>query len=270
MMKDATVDRARGVCVLLLLLSVTLTCFPDVVATQEADDSNKIRIALDPYPPIQSPTLEHFGAIRIITEAFESEGIHVTYGWFPWKRSLAYVRDGKWDAVSMGSRTPEREDVFDFSEPIITVNTVFFHHKDYSFDWHTIDDLKGRRIGTVSGYLYGDAFEKIKEKLTIDEVTTPVQNIRKLNARRIDIAPFDLTVGVFLLKTNIELQTIEDSIIYHPKPIQTVEWALMFSKNVKKNTRLLTLFNRGLQRLKKNGKYDQYLEEAMIGKYGMK
>ncbi|QTA90903.1 substrate-binding periplasmic protein [Desulfonema magnum] len=264
--------RKTAVVVFFLSFLISVPCFPEEMTPEKSEHPDVIRIALEEYPPLQSPTLKYFGSdCRILTESFESVGIKVIYGWFPWKRCLYYVKNGEWDAAANGSSTPEREKFFWFSEPVSISKTVFFHRKDYSFDWNVLDDLKGHRIGVILGHVYGEAFENIRDELTIDVAgIVPHNNLKKLYAKRIDITPVDLTTCVFMMKTDSKLQKIADSITWHPKPIQSAEWCLMFSKKVEKNKHMLKLFNRGLKILKDDGRCDRYHEEALNGEYGTK
>ena len=67
------------------------------------------RIAVDEWPPYQSLTSKYYGGVnRIIMEAFGVEGVKVEYGWFPWKRSLLYAQNGKWDGAAELNRYAEK------------------------------------------------------------------------------------------------------------------------------------------------------------------
>ncbi len=136
-------------------LSLSMNLMPHSSAAM----TEKVRIAVDEWPPFQSRLAQYYGgAHRIISESFELEGVTVEYGWFPWKRSLKNAKEGRWDGA-FSQKSPEREKNFYFSEPIMTVDKVFFHLKSYRFDWANINDLNGVAIGVVRGNIFGKEFQ---------------------------------------------------------------------------------------------------------------
>ena len=228
-----------------------------------------IRISTGEFPPFLSKHLKHNGAgLRIIREAFALKGVKVEYGFFPWKRAYLYVKDGKWDASATWARKTERDKYLYFSDPLYQSTYAFFHLKDYQFDWNTLDDLEGINIGATGSYTYTPEFyQAIEEgRLKVEFVSSDEQNFKKLLAGRIKIFPSNIDVGYDLLAKKFSMQEIE-SIVHHRKPFLSVPTHLVFSKRVKKNKRLLALFNQGLKQLRDSGKVDQYFEESRKGDY---
>ena len=89
-----------------------------------------IRITNGEWPPYLSEKLKHNGlASRIVREAFELEGIQVVYDFFPWNRSLMLAQTGEWDGTAVWLRSPEREQEFYISDPVVQSTYVFFHLK---------------------------------------------------------------------------------------------------------------------------------------------
>ncbi len=86
------------------------------------------------------------------------------------------------------------------------------------------------------------------------------QVFKKMLMKRIDIYPQDIYVGLSILMKNFSDQKI-DLITYHPKLLRNDPGYLILSKNVKKNARMIVIFNKGLSRLKANGKLDEYLNK---------
>jgi len=143
----------------------------------------KVTIAVGEWAPHISEELVHLGVVaRIMTEAFESQGYQVEYGFFPWKRSMEYVKSGEWDASGAWSRTEDREPFFYFSDPILEVKTVIFHLKSTNVNWNSIEDLKNLKIGATIGYNYGAEFEKAEQDgiLNVQRASSDETNLRKL------------------------------------------------------------------------------------------
>lgn len=86
--------------IVLFFLSISLNVY-----AQES-----IRLTNGEWPPYLSKDLKHYGvASRIVTEAFDLEGIKVEYGFFPWERALELAKHGDWDGSLVWFHTPKRE-----------------------------------------------------------------------------------------------------------------------------------------------------------------
>jgi len=229
-----------------------------------------IRIANGEWPPFQSKKLKHYGvASRVVTEAFELEGVKVEYQFLPWERGIQLAKQGKINGTMVWSKTPDREKDFMFTDPICFGITVFFHHQDFQFEWQTIDDLKDLRIGGTIGFNYGSVFEEAEKqgKIKVSRVPADKINFRKLLKNRIDIFPLDIETGHDILKKEFPPQEISKFTYNKEKPLRTIAYGLMLSKGLKSNENYLKLFNKGLKKLKESGKYDQYFAESARGEY---
>ncbi len=248
-----------------ILLGALLLC--TMIMSVSAQET--IRIASGEWAPYQSENLKYYGvASRIVTEAFALEGIKVEYGYFPWKRAFNIAETGEWDGTFLWFDTPERRKIFYISDSVIDIQYVFFHLKDYPFDWHSIDDLKGIAIGGTLQYHYGDEFQSAEKagKIKVHRVSQDLLNFRKLLSGRIHIFPNEIDAGLDLIQKNFTPDQIK-LFTYHPKPVKAAPHHLLLSKMNTRNKSRIELFNKGLKRLKQNGKLDQYLAESQSGKY---
>ena len=258
---------------LIVVLGSACVLLIGLVFVTQAQEVEVVRLTNGEWPPFTSQDLKHYGVYsHIVSEAFALEGITVEYGFFPWKRSYIYVQKGEWDGSVTWAPTPEKEKSVFFSSPVFRHTKVFFHLKSFPFDWNSINDLKELYIGTTTEYSYGNEFDQAAEDgvLKVETVTRDTQNLRKLLSKRIQIFPSDIDAGYALLNANFSPKEIA-LVTSHPKPIQQTVTCVIFTKATpKKGQRLLTLFNRGLAKLKKSGAYDQMLEAHRRGEYQQK
>ncbi len=222
-----------------------------------------IHLANGEWVPYQSKSLKHHGAVsRIVTEAFASEGITVEYEYFPWKRGYVCAEAGEVDGTFLWFATAERRAAFYISDPVIDIQYVFFHLKNYAFDWNTVDDLQGTAIGATVGYDLGEAFQEAERDnvITVERVTTDEQNFQKLLLGRVQIFPCDIEVGYALIR---KLFPPDQAALFthHTKPLKAAPHHLLLSKKNERNKKMIELFNKGLQQLKDSGRYQQYLVE---------
>ena len=228
-----------------------------------------IRLASGEWEPYISENLLYYGvASRIVTEAFALQGVKVTYGFYPWKRSYSYAEQGQWDGTLVWFDTPERRKIFYLSDPVIDVQYVFFHLKSYAFTWNTIDELKKIKIGATLGYHYGETFERAEKAgtITVQRVPKDEQNFQKLLRGRIHIFPNELDVGYAMIQRNFAPEQAK-LFAHHAKPLRAEPLRLLLSKKIKRNQQMITLFNKGLKQLRDKGKIEQYIAESQRGEY---
>lgn len=223
-----------------------------------------VRITNGEWPPYLGRDLKYNGlASRIIAESFKLEGVTVIYGFFPWARALMLARQGTWDGTAVWLHNAERERDFYLSDPVIESRWVFFHLKSTVFDWRSIDDLKGLRIGATVAYDYGEAFQsaEAEKRIYVERVASEKLNFRKLIARRIDIFPADVKVGYSMAMATLKPEEVS-MLTYHPLPVHAAQLHLLLSKKIKGNRELVSIFNRGLGAIRSNGSIDKYVSEA--------
>ncbi len=229
-----------------------------------------IRITNGEWEPYLSEYSYQYGlASHIVSEAFESEGIKIKWGFFPWVRSYQQAKKGiNWDASAVWWATEATQKVFWVTESVIVTSIVFFHLKKRNFQWDSLEDLKGLRIGISRGYDYGRNFTNaIKEKrISVDITTTDEQNFKKLLAGRIDIFPNDPVVGYSQLRNIFPSEKVK-RFTFHPKAFEAKTLNLIISKECRNARLFLTKFNSGLKRLKESGRLDQLYKDLDAGKY---
>jgi len=131
---------------------------------------------------------------RVVTEAFQLEGINVIYEYFPWKRSYLQVQHGDFDGTFPWNKTKERRGEFYIHKlPLYKDEGVYFHLKNNAFDWNTIDDLKQYKVGVTIGYQHEIIYNK--KGITAEPVASEELNFKKILVGRIDVYRTSKIVG---------------------------------------------------------------------------
>ncbi len=229
-----------------------------------------IRITNGEWEPFMSEYSVHYGInSHIVSEAFNLEGIQIIWGFFPWKRAYVLAKQGKkWDASATWWPAKETKESFLICHPVSITSFVFFHRKDYKFDWDTIEDLEGLRIGGTLEYDYGEEFMvAMKEKrIKVQLVSTDEFNYKKIILNRIDIFPNDPVVGHAQIRSSLPPDQAK-LITHHPKEFEKSTLHLIISKKCKDAQFFLEKFNSGYTKLKESGKLDQMWKDLDAGKY---
>ncbi len=254
-----------GVCVarlsLLALLWVSITC--------PAQEQDNINIAIGEWEPFISESYPHYGIIpHIISEIYRDAGITITYGFFPWKRSYAQVKDGKWHASAIWGRTPEREQDCLYSDVVYTGEIVLFFRKGEPVFWHgRVEDLKGLIIGLPLGSAKAQPLESAEERglITYDISVDHVGVFKKLLAGRFNALDENKAVGLYNLRT--QFSTKEQNMVDYTAPLESWDYHVIFSRTSEESRRFRDIFNTGLQKMKQDGRFNQMWEAFYRGDY---
>ncbi|MEA1966829.1 MAG: transporter substrate-binding domain-containing protein [Thermodesulfobacteriota bacterium] len=241
------------------------------IFTRPCLSKNIVTITTGEWPPYISKSLKHQGVVtRIIKEAFELENIKVKFTFFPWKRSKLLTKNGNFDACSVWAKFAVLEKDFYYSETVAKGEFVFFYPRNVDFTWNSVEDLRDYRIGGVLGNIYSKEIKQAEKKGTLKIYYKPAELdvMNLLIHGNVEVLPLNREVGYFLLQKYFSKDEA-DSVTHHAKALRISHYALIFSKKIKTNRTNLKLFNQGLQKLKKSGKYELYYQESRAGKYIM-
>ena len=228
-----------------------------------------VRITNGEWQPFLSEHAPHYGfASHIVTEAFALVGVEVEYGFFPWKRSMELAKNGRWDGTAVWSETEERKEDFYYTDAVAHQRLYLFHLKSLPFDWNTLEDLRGTKIGGTVEYSYGEEFDAAEEAgvIFIDRASKDEQGLRKLLKGRVEVFAGEIMV-TYEQARDVFSEEEAASITHNITPIDERPMFLLLSKAVDGNERLRDLFNQGLKRLKDSGRYDQIIADGIAGKY---
>ncbi len=244
--------------VIRMLVIVVIVFVP--VMSRAAD---KLRLTLMEYAPLMGEKVTGYGIEpAIVTAAFKQVDIDVEYDFFPPAGSMKSAEKGIYDGTVGWVWSEEREQSFYYSDPIFEAPLVMFHLKEFTFDWETMDDLKGIPIGFTAKNYYGPAFHEALDAgtLTIDEASKDNLQFDKLLRHRIKVFPINFYTGFFMIQQHYDPQQAA-LFTHHPRPLKTSVYHVLFSRAVKENATRLGLFNQGLRQLKASGEYDRIIVE---------
>ena len=230
----------------------------------EPNGNGRLTITAGPWPPFTGRDLPFYGAAaRVVSDAFALEGYRVDFLFRPWMRAYLEAKTGRVNGSILWRRTREREKHFYYSDPVLSVDIVFFHLKSVPFDWEEIEDLAGFRSGVVNGFKYGNAFDAgvASGRIPADVVASQEMNFRKLLKGRIDYTPVVRQSGYATIQTMFP-PDIAGRFTHHSRVLARQKLYLILSRKIWNNARLLREFNRGLFRYHQNGRHQPDLSTA--------
>ncbi|WP_133296042.1 substrate-binding periplasmic protein [Zooshikella ganghwensis] len=230
----------------------------------QASDQEQVVLANGEWLPYLSKSLKHYGVgSHIVTESFAEEGVAVKYVFLPWKRAYESSKKGKYHGTLIWSPSDERKQLFLFSDSVVDGTSVLFKRKSHQFEWQTYEDLTDYRIGGLLGYVYQ---LEDNPNIGIIRVRTEIEAFKMLAKQHIDIFPSDLDVGYATLHESLP-EDVVSVIDHHLKPYNVTSYHLIISKKVKNAQALIDKFNKGLSKLKMDGRYDRFFQDSRMGRY---
>ncbi len=108
-------------------------------------------------------------SVELLREALSKMGRDVTFRTGPWADVRGWLERGEIDALPMVGRTPEREPLFDFTVPYLTMHGAIVVRRDTA-DVRTLTDLRGRTVAVMDG---DNAEEFLRREERPFEIVTP-------------------------------------------------------------------------------------------------
>ena len=223
-----------------------------------------ITFANGEWAPYMSPKLKKSGYVSdIVVQAYKEEGIDVKWVFLPWKRGFEDAKEGKYQGSLIWGYNDDRAKDFLYSDTVAELGTSLFYNKSNPIEWNEPTDLKKYKMGGVIGYAYG--IEELEKQgvLKIERIGKDVGNYKKLAAGRLDIVLEDTEVG----HESINKLGMTEQLTAHPKTLKSRKYSVIISKKAPNAQALVDAFNRGLKKLKDDGRYQKYLEASRRGEY---
>ncbi len=240
------------------LVSLWLACltFPALVYAQSAPGASQPVILAGceiDYPPfyLVTPDGQATGfATELLRAAMRAVGRDVTYRTGPWNEVKGWLETGTVQVLPLVGRTPEREALFDFTFPYLTLHGAIVVRKGNG-GVQTLADLKGRSVAVMQSDNAEEFLRRNNPGCEIRVTRTFVDALRELEAGRHDAVVMQRLLAVRLIK-ELGLSGVE---IVHT-PITGFRQDFCFA--VKEGDRdSLALLNEGLALVMADGTHRQ-------------
>lgn len=173
----------------------------------------------------------------------------------PWRRALSEIDAG---TAGVGGiyKNSERLKRFDYSEPMFVERVSIYAVQGDGSRYTGVADLKGKRVGVIRGWSYGDDFDEARKAgaMEVEEVNSDTQNFAKLSAGRLDAVLAIVEAAEPHLRRHRNVQPA-GSLVENPT-------YLAFNKSANK-LGFLERFNAALARLKKSGALSRIVTEEL-------
>ncbi|WP_051321481.1 transporter substrate-binding domain-containing protein [Chrysiogenes arsenatis] len=209
--------------------------------------------AEDDYPPfsiVYADGIPSGFSVELLRAALKAMGRDVTFATGTWNEVRELLEAGEIQVLPLVGRTPEREALFDFTFPYMTMHGAIITHEN-TRDIHTMDDLRGKRVAVM----LGDNVEEYlrREDRGIDILTTPSFEDA---LHRLSAGECDAVITLKLVALRLIAETGLTNLRIAPRPIEDFQQDFSFA--VKDGDRAtLALLNEGLALVMADGTYNR-------------
>ena len=222
-----------------------------MTAAQQSDKPLLLSAAEIAYPPFcfvdQKGQPTGF-AVELLQAAVRAMGRDVTFLIGPWAEVKDWLAQGQVQVLPLVGRTPEREAIFDFTVPYLSLHGAIVVRRSTA-DIHTLADLRGRRVAVMKGDNAEEFLRRQDRGLEIHTTPTLVEALQEVAAGHCDAVVCQRLVALRLLEeqgfSNLEVSK---------RPIEDFRQDFCFA--VKEGDReTLALLNEGLALVVADGTY---------------
>ncbi len=203
------------------------------------------------YPPFcivdESGQTQGF-SVELMREALEAMGREVTFRTGPWAEVRGWLEQGEVDALPLVGRTPEREALFDFTFPYMSLHGAIVVRRGKT-DIRGMDDLRARHVAVMKGDNAEEFLRREDRGIHIHTTPTFEAALLELSEGRYDAVLTQRLVALRLIQ-----QTGLTNLHVIDKPVEGFRQDFCFA--VREGDRdTLALLNEGLAIVMADGTY---------------
>ena len=239
-----------------------------VISSSAVFAQNKVIFAIGEWAPYTGKEMQGNGmASELVTAACNAAGLKAEYEFFPWKRAEAKVSEGSQLGTFPYKETKEREGRFLFSKTLFSssfgIVTAKDNKKTAGFKYTKPEDLKSFSVGIVAGT---DALKIPLEMagVKVEEVTGVDQNLKKLEAGRIDFYIDDKAVIYQELKAGYGAEKMARFVFLDTNFGEKNDFKVMISTKHPESKAVMDKINEGLAKITDSGE-----AKKILIKYGL-
>jgi len=191
-------------CVSILFLSVSIICLlPASLVSQERDVKpapvlSGCEYDYPPYCIIKDGKADGF-SIELLQASLKVMERDVSFKIGKWSELREDLAEGRIQVLPLVGRTPERENIYDFTFPYLTMHGAIVVRGDTS-GIYSINDLKGRRVAVLKGDNSEEYVRRIGLDAEITATATSEEALRELSEGRQDAVVIQRIVFLQLVK----------------------------------------------------------------------
>jgi PAS domain S-box-containing protein len=232
----------------IFFLSKTVSGHPE--EQNQLPDTLRVGCEID-YPPycyVNEKGQAAGFSVELFRAAAKEMGLEVQFKTGPWDKLKYDLVEHKLDALPLVGRTPEREHLFDFTFPYITMHgTIVVREGETGIN--SIDDFQGKEVAILKGDNAEEFLRRQNIDMEIIQRTTFKRALMELSEGQHDAVLIQRFLALQLIRENgfTNLKLVGD-------PTGIYKQSFCFAV-AEEHDKLLSILNEGLAIVNKNGTY---------------
>jgi signal transduction histidine kinase/CheY-like chemotaxis protein len=187
-------------------------------------------------------------SVQLFRAAAREMGLTVRFKTGPWETLKYDLVDGKLDALPLVGKTPEREDLFDFTIPYLTMHGAIVVREDQDAIRNP-EDLRGKQVAVMKGDNAEEYLKREELGAEIIQRTTFERALRELNNGEHDAVVIQRLLAFQLIREN-GFENLK--VMGKPGDLYRQSFCFAVSQG---NDELQSLLNEGLALMNSNGTF---------------
>ena len=217
---------------------------------------HQLKLAADVWPPFTNQEGEKSILSDLVSEALSRIDVGSTLEITEFTEVLDKMETGAYDGSPALWISKERQEKYLFSKPYLKNQLILVGRKGSDVSASSFDDLKGKKIGVVDNYAYGD-FGSKNEIIVLPDVSNQ-KNLENLLSDKIDYMLVDALLIQYMLK--YQLNDVTQHLAIGQKPLLIKSLHLAIGKHVENGEQILADFNEEIQKMMADETYNRILE----------
>ena len=243
--------RRLGLALLLLGAGLAAPC--------HAQDADALIVAVDANaPPFMYEEREQVHGLypRLVGAVCDRAGLACGMRALAWRRAL-FELDRSTMAAAGIYKTVGREQRYDFSLPLYQERIVVVYRRQHPLEFHGLADLDNKRVGVMSGWSYGDEFDRARadRRFSAYDGDSDLQNLQLLQYGKLDAV---LTIQEAM---DARLQTGAYADLAVAPAILASKATYLAINKASPQLPLLQRFNQALEKMRLDGSYQQLVKQ---------
>lgn len=221
-------------------------------SSSSMNEKDFIHLVTVEWPPYYGSKLVKQGIFtEIVRIALSDSAFNLEVTFMPWSRALKGALLGKYEGLLGAYKTPERQEVMLYSNPVYYAEESFFQRAtDQVMVFKTLEEFRDKKIAVVTEHYYAKklkemGFENISHGSSIENI------IKRLLTNRADLI-IDSTLVVRDTLNNKFSNQLDKIIIVRP-PVKKQPLYITLHKNRKNAKQIISKFNQSLNQLSRSG-----------------
>ncbi len=231
-----------------ILLCCTSAGTHTVFAASQLPISAAAQIDYSPFCIVDAEDKPDGFSVELLQAALAAMGHDVTFRTGTWATIRSWLVHGEIQVLPLVGRTPEREALFDFTFPYMSIHGAIVVRNETT-DIRQLEDLEGRTVAVMNGDNAEEFLRRKDRGIQIEATATFNEAFRGLSRGRVDAVVVQRLVGLRLIQEGgfTDLRVID-------QPIKAFRQDFCFA--VKKGDyETLAILNEGLALIIADGKY---------------